>query len=898
MTYNATTKPTDWLYPSLGLRGNLVADGDLVSSAVQVRLNRYDGALIDTFTSANGVIADKVRYPELGSFLNQYWQNWVSGAGSWAIASNQMTFTSTGGRGLAFLDTYYPAAENLGNRTIITTFTITSGIALINIHNGDYNTARTIRVTVGGKIQVGSFTGPTTITAGTHTIRVVVTNTTLYTNCDVSIYLDGVLEGTVTIVEHASNSNTRRWYGVGADAAAVGLTFDRFEIEAITALAPTSWVCRNAAGTQVASGSLSGSDTSVSIPDSSLNQYASSGPYGFYHFLTYGTARGGTSAGDRAFHDEWGDCYFSRLPTRTGLPAKPVLADASSGDPEWDEPLHGYLALGPFRYSGLTPASSGSALNTKAIKADTWYRAFATAARPRYTLALFPTSTYPNAANVTAIVNASKSYVNCWEPENEPHIRNSGEATTYVTNTLAPFYAAVKAADPTALVMAPAITRIDQTADYQFFVDAGGLAYCDAISYHAYNEAQIDIGRARRTLQDFKSFLTANSITKPVFQTEQGSLTEWNGLVQVLEPAQDTSIQIFLQELFGIPMERNSYWYDLAHGFDAFPGWALGYWDHAVLAAPLTAANMAAELRDTTLATKFDFNSAADLYAGGHFTRADGTSVVGIIAQSNLLPTVDLYVTGAAVPLTYVDPWGNTRSLTISGGKVVVPVFDRLVGWVRLPAGATPSLRPADWTWGTDQTRSTQGATISAVGGTVGVNLLNPAYIIDTTHHSTGGGNYLLPTENKSSTFPQTYTIDLGQARTIDRIATRLIGPTAFTIATSADDVTYVTRYTYSFTKFMDRYAGNHRGFWQRYARPQEAHVWSGTAVSARYVKLTVTAAMWAQVYIPSFDTQAMADEVYATNTSLWPMSYHVQVPWIRAYQAAPPKSTVLIFTL
>jgi hypothetical protein len=494
---------------------------------------------------------------------------------------------------------------------------------------------------------------------------------------------------------------------------------------------------------------------------------------------------------------------------------------------------------------------------------------------------------------VTALVTAAKTYVDCWEAFNEPGLPDSTSASTYVTQQLAPFYAAVKAGDAGAVVIGPSIVTNGDIVAYQRFVDAGGLAYVDAIGYHAYNQSRIDLGRCRRVLADFQAFLTANSITKPVYQTEQGSISEYNGIFQPLEAAQDNSVQVFMQELYGIPMERNVVWYDSAHGFDSYPAWQLGHYDNAPLPAAVAVRNMASELYDAPLFSRFDFGDGADLYAGGWFKRAaDGTSVVGLIAQSDTLPAVQFAITGTTSPLTYVDPWGNTTTLTVTGGKVAVPVFDRLVGWLRLPSGVTAALTPSDWTWGVDNSRAASGASIATSGGT----FVNASRVIDTEHHSIGNGNYTPPAVNASSTFPQTWTIDMGASKTIDHLPVRVIGPTAFTVDTSPDGSAWTNRITYAWTKQMDRYSGNHRNYWQRYDRPREAHMWAGTAVAARYVRLTVTNAMWSEVYIPSFDLQAQADEAYSADTSTWPMAFHVQVPWMRAYTGtAAIKPSILL---
>ena len=71
-----------------------------------------------------------------------------------------------------------------------------------------------------------------------------------------------------------------------------------------------------------------------------------------------------------------------------------------------------------------------------------------------------------------------------WEAWNEPNI-TYGSASEYVTNVLAPFYRAVKAADPTATVVGGSVVGI--SPDYwRQIVAAGGLNYMDVAGIHPY----------------------------------------------------------------------------------------------------------------------------------------------------------------------------------------------------------------------------------------------------------------------------------------------------------------------------------------------------------------------------------------------------------------------------
>lgn len=881
MAFNGSSKPGDWVYLRTDILGNALLDADRSGGNLSFPWHRFDGPIFDSFTSGTAIPSGE-RYTEQGQVL---WYTWPSGAGAWSISGGSATFTG-GGRGIGYVDVPEiagTASGTAGNRTVEVAATCASGTWLVFLHEKGYDTSRVVRVTIGDVLRVGSFVGTTTITAGAHTVKCVCTSTGASTFA-VAIYLDGVFEGSTTL-NAAGDASAYRSFGMGIDGG-VTATVQSFKIFEAAAIAATTYSVRNAAGAIVASGAMPADGTAVTIADSALEQYASSGPYGWYHLMLSGPARAGSTTGDRLFHDEYGDIYFGRLPDRASLGSRPALT-ASSTAPgnEWVDPLHGWLGLGPVRlgYTGSLP--SGASTLAGAESPYTYYVTGAPTNRPRYTTWQIASGTVDMTA-MAAIVNAAKAKVKVWEPFNEPEMGSLALAQSYVTTYLQPFYATVKAADATAIVMGP--SNVGPTpGDYQNFVEAGGLNYCDAVSFHAYNLSRKDIGRARRVLANFLGVLRGAGFTGDVWQTEQGQLMEWDGRLSTVDASQEVMLQVFLQEINGIPMEHNVMWYDKSHGFDSYPGNTFSHYLNGVSPLALAGRNMAAELFNSTLTKKFDFGDDADLYLGGVWGFDDGTSVLGFMAQSATVPNVTFNISGATGTLVYVDTWGNASTVAISAGQFTLAPGTALhPAWVRLPAGATVTYSPR--LGSVDYALASNGASVT----TTGASASNTSRVIDGAHHSVGEGSYTLPASAKA--LPQTWQVDLGQSRTFDRIDLRIIGPTAFTIDTSPDASSWTTKYTYAHSKVTLRYAGNNRCFWANYDPPDTSHTSAGS-VTARYVRVVVTAAMWGEVYIPSFGVQAEADETYSADTSLYPMSFHVQVPSLRVQVSSTKRQIFLV---
>jgi hypothetical protein len=123
-------------------------------------------------------------------------------------------------------------------------------------------------------------------------------------------------------------------------------------------------------------------------------------------------------------------------------------------------------------------------------------------------------------ARVLEVVNHFKDRVHVWEAWNEPN-NTYGTAPNYVAHILAPFYQAVKAADPTATVVGGTVCGMP-LAYWQQIVTAGGLDDMDVAGIHPYpghNRSFEEQGTIDQ-LPKLRAMLQRNGQPIPIWVTE------------------------------------------------------------------------------------------------------------------------------------------------------------------------------------------------------------------------------------------------------------------------------------------------------------------------------------------------------------------------------------------
>jgi hypothetical protein len=460
-----------------------------------------------------------------------------------------------------------------------------------------------------------------------------------------------------------------------------------FTLSASTAI---SYQVRDYYGTVVASGAVVGTTLVLSpLPR---------GWYKLYLFQSGSVATYGSLIGTT---------MFSVLPVDARLISLPAPGTQTAQGIDFtgtDHALRGFAVMGPHRNQIADAANPnqaggtnvGNIVNAQADRAyqRTYYESNADSARPRPTFLQFPNGGYQDVAHtngVTAVVAALYPDIGYFEgPINEPDLRT----TTWAASTQS-FYNAVKAGNASAKVLAPNPVTVNGGASgwpaLETFLQNGGAAYLDAVSFHAYNCVDGDLVLGRRSMEQFKKLLAAYGLGgAELWQTEWGQFAATYGVFKPRQQCRWWAMHRFVMEQYGVPKERDYWFYDTSHGFWDFPSfWKFG--DNTVTPLIAMMRVYSQELWGKTYTAALDFGTVEnDHYIGSRFTAAsDGTSVLTLLSNGRTDGQVTLLASGATPDqrLTYVDCFGNTSTLG-ADGAVRVPVTAEPC-YVRVPAGIT-----------------------------------------------------------------------------------------------------------------------------------------------------------------------------------------------------------------
>jgi hypothetical protein len=276
-------------------------------------------------------------------------------------------------------------------------------------------------------------------------------------------------------------------------------------------------------------------------------------------------------------------------------------------------------------------------------------------------------------------------------PTNEPTL------TSETAHAMRLFAAAVHAGNASAKAIGP--TAVDITPGFSLqgweaFLAAGGAAYCDAFSYHDYNSmANGNLSEGRGHIERWLALLTTYGVqNKERWQTEAGAAFTCVYGVHHPRRARVKIMHTLLWEQYGVPRERNSYWYDTSHGFWSFPTWWQNGDKSLTPDAPLHR-TLAEETFGMTHSAKITFGDLLDrVYLASLYATPGGASCI-VQQSASHIPnaTVTYAISGTTSALTMVDAWGNTSSLTQTSGQVVVPIGE-VPTYLRLPAGVVATV--------------------------------------------------------------------------------------------------------------------------------------------------------------------------------------------------------------
>lgn len=539
-------------------------------------------------------------------------------------------------------------------------------------------------------------------------------------------------------------------------------------------------------------------------------------------------------------------------------------------------------------------ATSGIPTGSLALSHQYWTD-YELSERPRKTLLLFADGIDERENLIPNLLSVTDATKVAYSPYNEPGLTRS--MSSYITRELQPFYEAVKAVDPTATVLGLSNVSFGlgsaSLSDMQEFFALGGHNYCDGIDVHPYNCLNGDIALSRMSYQNLLDLCEQYDFTGELWMTEQGFAWEFTGQVWPRYAARWTANMFFVGELYGFPVERIVYWYDISHGFDAYPVWWVGNTGAGPQAHPIR--TMVDEIGNRSLEAQLDFGEAMNLWAGGTWLGTDGSRTVGFMAGSFGQP--DVRFATNATSLVCCDSFGNTWTEIAVDGYVTVESSE-LPTWVRVPSGGTCSLVPEDWEWGANRAISASSSTtMRALTGisrlTDGVWHNQYLYGTSSSTHSFApfasfyaAGTY--PT-TPALTFPQTLTITYADMVRIDKIVIACGAPwqnlctlTDFEVELQTEDGSWVSVYTFTPPASTSFYFVSDRCRAETYWSQQSNWVIDLDRVhTAKKLKLTIN----------DVSESAFEDDVWANNGQIG--TQRVTIQQIETY--GPSKQTVLV---
>lgn len=312
-------------------------------------------------------------------------------------------------------------------------------------------------------------------------------------------------------------------------------------------------------------------------------------------------------------------------------------------------------------------------------------------------------------------------------PTNEPGIND----ITVATDKMRLFAKAIRDGDSRAKVLGPC--PVDIVNNWSAFFSNGGASHVDYISFHDYNTFLDwgDIMLARNQIESFLAIKNKYAPQVPLWQTEAtsaqvviGGGASSMGLYQP-RVAANVLMNMLIWEQYGLPRERNTYWYDYSHGFWSVPVFMMTG-DNCPSPVTVLIRVLAEETFGKPFAYRVDMGcEALNKICIGSVYKAHGNTFSPSIALFQLASHIPgakltLSINGTTSALTVVDAFGNTSTVTPSAGRVQISVDD-VPTYLELPAGVTCSVYSfydGAYDWGNTPNPSiSRAATTHTLGG-------------------------------------------------------------------------------------------------------------------------------------------------------------------------------------
>ena len=396
-------------------------------------------------------------------------------------------------------------------------------------------------------------------------------------------------------------------------------------------------------------------------------------------------------------------------------------------------------------------------------------------------------------AQITAAAQALAGFVPATqqiilEPTNEP---NNGDPTIQQF----PFYAAVQAAGKSNLLVGGPCPVNSHSSSYLAgsllpsgylvaWANSSGWAKVTQPTAHIYHSDCYDPAVIRQQLGvELGRYISRYNAPKNWCLTETGYRNNNAGCLVPGRQAEGLGTRMILLEPNHFPDRLQTYW---AIG-DPFAGvfeTGLGkyqYDQYMFQISPLPAAMLVRNHREQVFGSRqaiaVDFGEASDLVYGNLYTRATGQNTLALISPCRDY-LMKLAVRGGNGSLNCVDAYGNTSTVTVSGGQATVgPIGEPF--YVQLQAGQTAT--PLTSGWGPNFAAASMGSTISTTGSTANLSACIDGslqnYYMGTNPYTdqTASGN---PKIAVPTSFPVQITVNFNQNRTINQ--TEIYEPAAF----------------------------------------------------------------------------------------------------------------------
>ena len=334
---------------------------------------------------------------------------------------------------------------------------------------------------------------------------------------------------------------------------------------------------------------------------------------------------------------------------------------------------------------------------------------------------------------VTKVARQFKGRVRYYEFINEPDLKMKPDE---YAKLIRPAVAALRAVDPQARVLGPATVQIRLNWMKQF-LQAGGGDLIDEWSFHPYEgHESTDPNYLRAKLTAMRALLKQfGKGDIPLWQGEHAIAAQRASVIWPDIQAERWASDRDVFEQFGIPVERDMFFYLNPRGYNKVPSYAWTY--QGPMALSLVARTRYAMTRELKYASALDFGATGNgLFIGLRFDGNDGQSVISLrandVANGGKLGLAREFNVNAR-SLVVVDAWGNERNVTVENNRVTLELRS-LPTYVRLPRGV--KLMPVALDLGRNIARD---ATFDAPGAQ-NVNVLNDG-LLQSIHYFEPGYN-------------------------------------------------------------------------------------------------------------------------------------------------------------